>query len=141
MRKNILLSIISDIRKSEIHKKTKSMSRFKETCLVFIFISFNIIFQEISGIENSTAVKYENVKNRSTKPGLHNDHQRATGLYEQVNEQPETPICVIETKGQGQYDNNKHYENSAFDKTEKKNVYDGLKISEDDHPYADMEVK
>ena len=112
------------------------MSRFKETCMVFLFISFNIIFQKISGIENSTAVKYENVQSSSTKPGSHDDHQRTTGLYEQVNEQPETPISVIETKGQGQ-----QYENSAFDSTDKKNVYDGLKITEDDHPYADMEVK
>ena len=117
------------------------MSRFKETCMVFLFISFNIIFQKISGIENSTAVKYENVQSSSTKPGSHNDHQRATGLYEQVNEQQETPICVTETKVQGQYYNIQQYENNAFDKTDKKNVYDGLKITEDDHPYADMEVK
>ena len=47
----------------------------------------------------------------------------------------------METKVQGQYYNIQQYENSAFDKNDKKNVYDDLKITEDDHPYADMEVK
>ena len=104
--------------------------------LLYILISS---FQKILEIENSTVIKYENIQSRSTNPGSHCDHQGATGLYEPVNGQPETPICVIETKGQGQYDNIKHYEN--FDKNDKKNVYEDLQMTVDEHPYADMEVK
>ena len=95
-----------------------------------LIIYILIFFQKISEIENSTVIKYENVQNTSTQPGSHNVHQRPTGLYEPVNGQPETPICVIETKGQGQYDNIKHYEN--FDKNDKKNVYEDLQMTVDE---------
>ena len=108
--------------------------------LSLLYILINS-FQKIPEIENCTVIKYENIQNRATNPGSHNDHQRATGLYEPVNGQPETPISVIGTKGQGQYDNIQHYENSSSDKNEKKNVYEDLHMTVDDHPYADMEVK
>ena len=101
--------------------------------LLYILISS---FQKILETENSTVIKYENIQSRSTNPGSHCDHQGATGLYEPVDGQPETPISVT-----GQYDNIKHYENSAFDKNDKKNVYEDLQMTTDDHPYADMEVK
>ena len=124
-----------------LRKMAQFMSRCEEICTVITFISLNIFLQKISEIENSTVVMYENVQNTCTKPDSHMEHQGATGLYEPVNGQPETPICVMGTRVQGQYDNIQYYENRALDKTDKKNVYDDLKITEDDHPYADMEVK
>ena len=84
-------------------------------------------------------VKYENVQNKPTKPGSHSDHLTATGLYEQVDGQPEISISVIETKVQGH--NTKHDENNAFEKSDEKNVYDELQINKDDHPYSDMEQR
>ena len=36
-----------------------------------------------------------------TEPGTTQNHQRETHLYEEVDGQPETSVCVIETKGQG----------------------------------------
>ena len=120
---------------SWLRKIAQSILSFKETCLAVTNTYFNI-FQKISEIENSTVIKYENVQNTSTQTGSQNDHQRPTGLYESVNGQPETPICVIETKGQGQYDNIQPY-----DKKDKKNVYEDLQTTIVDHPYADMELK
>ena len=40
-----------------------------------------------------------------TEPGTPQDHQRETHLYEEVDEQPETSVCVIGTEGQGHYEN------------------------------------
>ena len=84
-----------------------------------------------------------------------------------MNRNPETSICVIGTKGQGHYenrvgienqdgsvpkkrevmtltqggatyDNIQNYENRAFIKSDQKNVYEGLQITRDEHPYADL---
>ena len=136
------------------------------------------------------------------EPETHQGHEEATVLYEPVDKQPETSVCVIETKGQGHnenrginedqegyllpiniqrvtyisvigtegqghyenrednedqegyvpmnrevitltqggatYDNIQDYENSPFNKNEKKNVYEGLQITRNEHPYADI---
>ena len=84
-----------------------------------------------------------------------------------MNRNPETSMCGTETEGQGHYenrgvnedqegyvpmnrevmtltqggatyDNIQNYENRAFNKNDQKNVYEGLQITRDEHPYADI---
>ena len=55
--------------------------------------------------KNTMANQDEAVQEELTEPGTPQDHQGEAHLYEPVDEQPETSVCVIGTKGQGHCEN------------------------------------
>ena len=101
-------------------------------------------------------------------PSLSGDvNEDQEGYVLPMNYQPATSSCDTETEGQGyyenrgvnedqegyvpmnrevmtltqggaMYDNIPDYENSPFNKNDKKNDNEGLQITRDEHPYADI---
>ena len=55
--------------------------------------------------KNTIGNQDEAAQEELTEPGTPQDHQRETHLYEPVDEQPETSVCVIRTNGQGHNEN------------------------------------
>ena len=74
-----------------------------------------------------TIRQHENMSDGSVKPETQKHQQMNSGIYEPVNTQ------LV-------YDNQRHYENAAFDNQNKTvNVYEILQTRTDDHAYADLE--
>ena len=100
-----------------------------------------------------TIRQYENISEGSVKPETQKHQQINTGFYEPVNTQLELSATIHEDEGTGHYenravrgkggavnDNQRHYENAAFDNQNKiVNMYEGLQIRTEDHAYADLE--
>ena len=85
----------------------------------------------MSELENPTIVKYENVQRGSTEAGTGEEHLGATRFDE--------PAM---TQDGATYDNSQHYDNGPFEPKDRNivNVYEGVQINSDEHPYADMEI-
>ena len=93
------------------------------------------------------------MSDESVNPETKKHQQINSGFYEPVNTQLELSAAVqedggtghyenkaVKVKGKAFYDNQRHYENAAFDNQIKTvNMYEGLQIRTDDHPYADLE--
>ena len=93
------------------------------------------------------------MSDQAIEPETQSDQRGNAELYEPVNTQLEVSATVqeaehsaqhenrvVEVKGKAFYDNQRHYENAAFDNQNKTvNVYEGLQIRTDNHAYADLE--